>query len=163
MCTNRTQKVKKQYSACPWPCHGRIVLHGIFKKAIWHCVIGMYSGEVTTVIFQHRGFEWCNLHYFQIIPEYFENKALSCIRAHGILPRSVSCPHFNFSTMWKKNSQDQTAQKLRFLGERLQRTHLAPFKIISFVNHWLQKEWDHKNCHLNALAYQKQGGVFVLK
>lgn len=105
----------------------------------------------------------CNPHYYSVISDYFEknDNAIEFLRAHGVLPRAVNCPHCDlpckyredrhtwYCGRWKKIAKTKRRKSCVFSisdysGTFLQGTHLAPYKVVLFVNHWLQKYWDHQ-------------------
>lgn len=74
------------------------------------------------------------------------------LRNHGVLPTDVVCPTCNLPCRYRKEQRVvlRAVEKNRqnsvsyYTGISLQGTHLSPSKILFFVNHWLQKNWNHK-------------------
>jgi len=102
-------------------------------------------------------------------------KSVSFLREHGVLPRSVSCPHCNlpckyredrhvwYCGRWKKIAKTKRRKSCVFstsdyTGTFLQGTHLEPFKVVLFVNHWLQKHWDHETV-IKCIGMSKTSSV----
>lgn len=74
------------------------------------------------------------------------------LRNHGVLPTDVVCPTCNLPCRYRKEQRVvlRAVEKNRqnsvsyYTGISLQGTHLSPSKILFYVNHWLQKNWNHK-------------------
>ena len=86
--------------------------------------------------------------------------AIEFFRSHGVLPRQVNCPrckrpcHFlTAKKIWycpqsfkysKSNKRKTCSFSVSdYKGTFLSNVHVAPWKILLFINHWLEKKWDH--------------------
>ncbi|XP_076051151.1 uncharacterized protein LOC143031337 [Oratosquilla oratoria] len=105
----------------------------------------------------------CQNSYFNTINVHLHDDAAATafLKQHGVLPNDVQCPncdlpcHYRASThSWYCARREKIAKTKRwkqcsftrsdYKGTFLEGTHLKPSQVISFVNHWLQKEWNHK-------------------
>ena len=111
--------------------------------------------------------ESCELNYMFVIGKYHggifpghDKFAIQFFREHGVLPLSVQCPKCNKSLLYREDRHKwyctstvpipKTKKRRRcgyevsdFKGSFLDGTHLPPWKILLFVNHWVRKIWDH--------------------
>lgn len=90
-----------------------------------------------------------------------EQPALDFLRAHGVLPNSVECPRCRVSCKFREDRQQwycsqtfkvpKTKKRRRCnfsvtdrKGTFLDNVHIPAWKIILFVNYWLDKHWNHE-------------------
>ena len=124
----------------------------------------------------------CELDYFHIIGKYHgaifpghEKLAIDFFRQHKVLPLSVECPKCNSNLVfrpdkhqWYCNSSVRVPKTKRrrrcgyvvsdFKGSFLDETHLPPWKVLLFVNHWVRKIWDHHTV-INSLKISSATSV----
>lgn len=105
----------------------------------------------------------CESNYFDFLQKHHRNNeaSLTFLRSHGVLPTEVYCPrckvlcnyredtHQWYCGSWKKIAKTKRRKQCYFSvsdyrGTFLAGTPLAPYKILSFVNHWLSKRWDYQ-------------------
>ncbi|XP_027218228.1 uncharacterized protein [Penaeus vannamei] len=105
----------------------------------------------------------CENNYFDFLAKYHRNNeaSLQYLRDHGVLPVDVQCPHCKTPChyrkdrhqwvcgAWTKIAKTKRRKQCNFTvsdykGTFLSGTRLEPFQILSFVNHWLSKHWDHQ-------------------
>ena len=109
----------------------------------------------------------CERTYYRCILNFFENNdaARQLLRSHGVLPTSVECPkckelcQLSGERVWRCTSSQVVpkTKKRRFCGFSvsdnkgtfLNHSHLPPWKIVLFVNHWVCKLWDHETVVTN--------------
>ncbi|XP_076045960.1 uncharacterized protein LOC143028154 [Oratosquilla oratoria] len=104
----------------------------------------------------------CSYNYWKFIKEFYldDNAAIQFLRNHGVLPSQVQCPycevpctyredrHSWYCGRWSKIAKTKRRKQCNFTttdykGTFLEGTHLKPSEIVCFVNHWLQKTWNH--------------------
>ncbi|XP_076066108.1 uncharacterized protein LOC143039752 [Oratosquilla oratoria] len=104
----------------------------------------------------------CSNTYFDTIQVYLRDDAAATkfLKLHGVLPNDVQCPncklpctyraskHSWYCGRWKKIAKTKRSKQCPYTrsdykGTFLEGTHLKPSQVISFVNHWLHKQWNH--------------------
>ena len=124
----------------------------------------------------------CELDYHFVIAKYHggvfpghEKFALEFFRQHQVLPLAVKCPNCDSDCVyradkhqWYCNSSVKVAKTKRrrrcgfvvsdYKGSFLEGTHLPPWKLLLFINHWLRKVWDH-HVVINSLGLSSKTSV----
>ena len=104
----------------------------------------------------------CKLSYYSAIQRFYENNsaALDFLRRHGVLPSKVKCPRCNSDLklrtdryQWEcqKHAVNKKSKRVKSCnysvadhqGTFLKESHLPAWKILLFVNLWLQKHFSH--------------------
>ena len=117
--------------------------------------------------------EGCELPSWYVIAKFYgefrqnSDDAIEFLRDHGVLPRQVFCDHCGRSCnfrlakhQWycchyikiyksKKKRKRCNYTSSDYKGTFLEGTHLQPWKILLFVNHWLGKKFDHNTIFRN--------------
>lgn len=107
----------------------------------------------------------CSYNHYKAIKVFYEEPETSVdfLRRHGVLPTVVSCTRCNKNCTfreqgrtgeWRCNSTFRIPKTKKrrhcsfyasdYKGTFLQNSHIPPWKVILFVNHWLSKRWDHQ-------------------
>lgn len=106
--------------------------------------------------------EGCTYNYWMFIKDFHldDKAALRFLRLHGVLPLEVQCQdcklpctyredrHSWYCGRWTKIPKTKKRRQCSFTtsdykGTFLERAHVKPSELVCFVNHWLQKKWDH--------------------
>ena len=125
-----------------------------FSKFITHLLIEMATVSVTC--------NGCDFDPWLFIKNFHsENEAfLDYLKAHGVLPTSVTCPNCEIQCRYRTDRHQfvcdqwhnvaKTKRRRRcnysvslYKGTFLDKTHLPPWEIGLFINHWLLKKFDH--------------------
>lgn len=104
----------------------------------------------------------CERNYFASIAEFHHKNtlAIAFFRKHGILPNNVICPNrknqcrlifvktITFGGVItlpnSKNRRRCNFSISDYKGTFLENCRFEPWKLLSFIIHWISKLWDHK-------------------
>ena len=90
-----------------------------------------------------------------------DSESVSLFRQHGVLPSNVNCEKCGYQCNYRSDVHGWRCQKTYVLaktkkrrvcgysisdysGTFLQNTHLKPWQVLLFINHFLHHNWDHK-------------------
>lgn len=128
----------------------------------------------------------CAVDYFACISDFRlkSDAALAFFRKHGVLPAVVTCPRCDKQCALRKDKNQWHCRSIfiipkkkkkrsycnftvsDFKGTFLEHSHLPPWKVLLFLNHWLSRHWDHKTvteCMQLSLATSVAWRLFCSK
>ncbi|XP_069974378.1 uncharacterized protein [Penaeus vannamei] len=117
----------------------------------------------------------CECNYFEFIQKFYKNNeaAIAYLRDHGVLPLEVICPLCKTPCYYRAQRHDWYCGVTRKIHHRKKRCHyvvsdykgsflsgakMEPYKIICFVNHWLNKRGHYKTV-LQCLGLSRKTGA----
>ena len=119
----------------------------------------------------------CSTDYFRFIKNFHSDNdnALDYLKAHGVLPTSVNCESCSLPCFYRSDRNSFYCRRSTpiakckrrktcnytvslYKGTFLSRTRLPPWEILLFVNHWIQKFWNH-NTILECLHWSRSISV----